>query len=153
LVKNDQARVRELVETAGREKVDYEIDYRLVHPGGEIRDIHTIGHPVFSPSGDLFEFVGTVMDVTERKRAEEALRRAQAELTHVTRIFTDSSPGLPTEGLTVTCDRQRALAREDVQFLTWDHPLVTGAIDMLLGSEQGNCSFAKRPDAKLRAYI
>jgi PAS domain S-box-containing protein len=85
---DDQARVREIVETAGREKVDYQVDYRLIHPGGEIRDIHTIGHPVFTPSGDLVEFVGTVMDVTERKRAEEALRRAQAELTHITRIST-----------------------------------------------------------------
>jgi PAS domain S-box-containing protein len=85
---DDQARVREIVETDGRENVDYQVDYRLIHPGGEIRDIHTIGHPVFSPSGALVEFVGTVMDVTERKRAEEALRRAQAELTHITRIST-----------------------------------------------------------------
>jgi len=85
---DDQARVRKIVETAGREKEDYQVDYRLIHPGGEIRDIHTIGHPVFSPSGDLVEYVGTVIDVTERKRAEEALRRAQAELTHVTRITT-----------------------------------------------------------------
>ncbi len=76
------------------------------------------------------------------------------ELTHRTYqlgsagIFADSFPGLPTEGLTVTSDRQRALAREDVQFLTWDHPLVTGAIDLLLGSEQGNSSFARWPDAR-----
>ncbi len=76
------------------------------------------------------------------------------ELTHRTYqlgsagVFAESFPGLPAEGLTVTCDRQRALAREDVQFLTWDHPLVTGALDLLLGSEQGNSSFAKWPDAK-----
>jgi ATP-dependent helicase HepA len=63
-------------------------------------------------------------------------------------VFADSFPGLPAEGLTVTCDRQRALAREDVQFLTWDHPLVTGALDLLLGSEKGNSSFAKWPDAR-----
>jgi ATP-dependent helicase HepA len=63
-------------------------------------------------------------------------------------VFAESFPGLPTGGLTVTCDRQRALAREDVQFLTWDHPLVTGALDLLLGSEQGNSSFAKWPDAR-----
>jgi ATP-dependent helicase HepA len=63
-------------------------------------------------------------------------------------VFAESFPGLPTEGLTVTCDRRRALAREDVQFLTWDHPLVTGALDLLLGSEQGNSTFAKWPDAK-----
>jgi ATP-dependent helicase HepA len=61
-------------------------------------------------------------------------------------LFADCFPGLPTEGLTVTCDRQRALAREDMQFLTWDHPLVTGALDLLLGSGQGNSSFARWPD-------
>ncbi len=63
-------------------------------------------------------------------------------------VFAESFPGLPTEGLTVTCDRQRALAREEVQFLTWDHPLVTGALDLLLGSEKGNSSFARWPDAR-----
>jgi ATP-dependent helicase HepA len=61
-------------------------------------------------------------------------------------VFADVFPGLPAEGLTVTCDRSRALAREDIQFLTWDHPLVTGAIDLLLGSEKGNSSFAVWPD-------
>jgi ATP-dependent helicase HepA len=64
-------------------------------------------------------------------------------------VFADSFPGLPMEGLTVTCDRQRALAREEMQFLTWDHPLVTGALDLLLGSEKGTSSFAKWPDAKV----
>ncbi len=63
-------------------------------------------------------------------------------------VFADSFPGLPAEGMTVTCDRQKALSREDVQFLTWDHPLVTGALDLLLGSEKGNSSFAKWPDTK-----
>ena len=63
-------------------------------------------------------------------------------------VFADSFPGLPAEGFTVTRNRQRALSREEVQFLTWDHPLVTGALDLLLGTEQGNSSFAKWPDAR-----
>jgi PAS domain S-box-containing protein len=71
---DDQARTIEELERAGREKTEFEFDYRIVHSGGEIRDIHTVGHPVFSPSGDLVEFVGTVMDVTEHKRAEQATR-------------------------------------------------------------------------------
>ncbi len=66
-------------------------------------------------------------------------------------VFADVFPGLPTEGLTVTCDRARALAREDIQFLTWDHPLVTGALDLLLGSEQGNSNFAHWLDPKVTA--
>lgn len=64
-------------------------------------------------------------------------------------VFADSFPGLPMEGLTITCDRPRALAREEIQFLTWDHPLVTGGLDLVLGSEKGNSSFAKWPDAKV----
>jgi hypothetical protein len=83
---DDQARTREIVEKARREKTEYELDYRLIHPSGEIRDIHVIGHPVLNPSGDLVEFVGTVMDVTERKRAEGALRRSEAYLAEAQRL-------------------------------------------------------------------
>lgn len=62
-------------------------------------------------------------------------------------LFKDKLPGLPTEGLVATCDRTAALAREDIAFLTWDHPIVTSVMDMLLGSEQGNTAFALWPDA------
>jgi C4-dicarboxylate-specific signal transduction histidine kinase len=81
----------ETAETALREKADFESDYRIVHPGGEIRDIHVVGHPVLSLSGDLLEFVGTVIDITERKLAEaerERLRQAQADLAHINRVTT-----------------------------------------------------------------
>ena len=53
-------------------------------PDGRIKDIHIVGHPVFDESGDFVEFVGTVMDVTERTRAEEE-RQAFA---HANRIAT-----------------------------------------------------------------
>jgi PAS domain S-box-containing protein len=81
---DDRTRTKEHLRTAIREKVDFDAGYRIVHPGGEIRDIHVIGHPVLSPSGDLVEFVGTLMDVTERRRAEEE-RQA---LAHANRITT-----------------------------------------------------------------
>lgn len=60
-------------------------------------------------------------------------------------LTTDAFPELPPEGLTVTADRRKALSREEIGFLTWDHPLVTSAIDLLLGSEQGNCAFGLWP--------
>jgi formate hydrogenlyase transcriptional activator len=77
---DDQPAFRESVEKARHNKLDEEVDYRIVHPGGAVRDIHSIGHPVFSPCGDLIEYTGTVIDVTERKRAEEELRRSEMEL-------------------------------------------------------------------------
>lgn len=55
-------------------------------------------------------------------------------------VFTDSFPGLPDEGVTITFDRETALGREDISFLTWDHPMVLGSIDLMLSSEQGNSS-------------
>jgi len=58
------------MQTAIREKAQWESDYRIVHPDGPVRDIHTTAHPVFSPTGDLIEFMGTVIDITERKRGE-----------------------------------------------------------------------------------
>jgi PAS domain S-box-containing protein len=88
---HDQPRIAEKLERATRERAEFEMDYRIVHPSGEIRDIQVVGHPVLSPSGDLAEFVGTVMDVTERKRAEEEherLRQAQADLAHLSRVAT-----------------------------------------------------------------
>lgn len=66
-------------------------------------------------------------------------------------VLVDDFPGLKADGLTFTRDRQRALLREDLQFLTWDHPLATGALDMLLRSEKGNCGFARWPDADVSA--
>ena len=66
-------------------------------------------------------------------------------------ILADSFPGLPPEGFSITFDRHRALVREDMQFMTWDHPLVTGAFDLLLGSENGNCSAGRQVKPGLEA--
>ncbi len=47
-------------------------------------------------------------------------------------------PELKEDGMTITIDRHTALAREDMQFLTWEHPLVAAAMDLVLCSETGN---------------
>jgi PAS domain S-box-containing protein len=78
--------VQQYFERVARERGDYELEFRIVRPDGIIRHIHSVGHPVFNEAGDLVELVGTVMDITERKNAEEALqdeieerRRIEAE--------------------------------------------------------------------------
>jgi ATP-dependent helicase HepA len=57
-------------------------------------------------------------------------------------LKSDAFPSLPADGMTVTLDRQRALEREQEVFLTWDHPMVRGALDLMLGSQAGNAAFA-----------
>ena len=50
----------------------------------------------------------------------------------------ESFPGLLEDGMTVTFQRSRALAREDMHFLSWEHPMVRGVMDMILGGDFGN---------------
>jgi len=73
----DRGRAIEVLDNATHEKADFEVDYRIVLPDGAMKYVHGVGHPVFNASGDLVEFVGTHMDVTERKRAEEELRASE----------------------------------------------------------------------------
>ena len=84
----DRERAMGAIEQGIRERTDFEMDYRTVHPDGTIRYVQAVGHPVLSSSGDLVEFMGTAVDVTERKRADEALYKTQMELAHVTRMST-----------------------------------------------------------------
>ena len=84
----DQPASRERFEKAIREKADFELDYRIVHPEKGIRDIHAVGHAVVDGSGNLSEYVGTVIDVTERKRREQELRQSEQDL----RTITDTIP-------------------------------------------------------------
>ena len=73
----DRPFVEQTVETAVRERSDLEMDYRIVLADGSTKYLRSLGHPLIKESSDLVEFVGTVMDVTERKRAEEALRESE----------------------------------------------------------------------------
>jgi ATP-dependent helicase HepA len=50
-------------------------------------------------------------------------------------------PSIPDSGISITFDRKRALSREEISFLSWDHPMTTGAIDMMLSLGIGSTSF------------
>jgi len=52
----------------------------------------------------------------------------------------ESFPGLLEDGMTVTFSRDKALSREDIHFLSWEHPMVSGAMEMILGGDFGNAT-------------
>jgi len=87
----DRPRVVESAERANSAGKDFEAQFRLLLPDGTTRYVHGVGHPVFNASGATVEFVGILMDVTERKLAREErerLRQAQADLAHINRVTT-----------------------------------------------------------------
>ena len=110
----------EKLDRAIQEKRDFEIDYRIVLPGGEVKHIHNLGHPRFNQAGELVEFIGTTMDVTERKLSEALLSSemhtleiiaAGAPLTAVLdilcRTIDEQSPGSISSVLSLDPDGQR----------------------------------------------
>jgi PAS domain S-box-containing protein len=75
-----QAAIRKQFERAIRDKTDLKVDLSFVHPAKGIRNIHSVSHAVLDERGDLREIVGTVIDITERKAAEEKIREQEVEL-------------------------------------------------------------------------
>ena len=73
-----RAAIREQFDRGIRDKANFELEMSFVHPTRGIRNIRSTGRAVVDTRGDLVEIVGTVIDITERKRAEEAIRRSEA---------------------------------------------------------------------------
>jgi PAS domain S-box-containing protein len=83
----DEPVVRVTLENAIRMRADYDIpEFRVCHPDGSVRFLRTIGHHT---AGEMGDYVGITMDITERKRAEEErerLRQLEADLAHINRV-------------------------------------------------------------------
>jgi PAS domain S-box-containing protein len=84
---DDRETVKQTMQRTIRDQRDYELEHRVVHPDGTIKFIHTVGHPVFSPSGDLVEVVGTSTDITDRKREEYLTEQVSARLPDLVAII------------------------------------------------------------------
>jgi len=68
------------IERAIRERSEYNLEFRIILPGGTLKWVNTVGHPVFGAAGELVQFVGSSMDVTDRKRSEDELKAAFEEI-------------------------------------------------------------------------
>jgi PAS domain S-box-containing protein len=120
---DDRDYVEEMLNKAIREKTDFGFDHRIVLPGGSIKHVYSMAHRAFDDSDTLVEYIGTVMDVTERRRAEEALRQAQEDLARVNRI---NMMGELTASLAHEVNQPIAAAvtnaNTTLRWLTRDHP-------------------------------
>ena len=85
---DDRSFVEEAICRAIREKTDYDVQHRAIMPDGSFKYLHVLGHPIMNEAGDLTEYIGTLADITDRKRAEDALQNLQSELAYVARVTT-----------------------------------------------------------------
>jgi PAS domain S-box-containing protein len=122
----DRAKWQAVIDRAIVEKSDYVVEFRVLLPGGLVKYIHTVGHPVFNAAGDLVQFVGSSTDITERKRADEErerLRQARADLARANRVTT---MGELTASLAHEVNQPIAAALTNantcLRWLTRDHP-------------------------------
>jgi PAS domain S-box-containing protein len=143
----DQAKWQKEIERAIQEKSGYEVNYRILLPCGTLKHIHVVGHPVLNESGDLVEFIGTAMDITERWKTEEALRENE----HHLRLIIEAIPALiwcalPGEGKVIyanqrfcnyagrtldellECKWSSLIHPDDIETTSksWRHALITG---------------------------
>ena len=85
----DYDHTHELLMKAALGNMEYEHEHRILLPDGTVKHIHAIGHPVLDENGQVVEYVGTAVDVTDRKRAEEQhdrLHQLEADLAHINRV-------------------------------------------------------------------
>jgi len=72
--------VRETIQNCNRDSSEFELNYRIILDDGSIRHLHVLGHPVRKPDGQVAEFIGTHVDVTEQYLSRKALEDAFAEI-------------------------------------------------------------------------
>ncbi|GLS92130.1 RNA polymerase-associated protein RapA [Psychromonas marina] len=107
----------------------------VLHESNLLDDITEIDQlPDFTTFAlQLFDVVG----VQQEDQSEHCL-----VLRPTDHMLTSDFPGLPEEGATVTFNRQTALSRDDVHYLSWEHPMITGGMEMILSSDTGTTSVA-----------
>lgn len=102
---------------------------KLVHAINEIEE-----------KSDLEEYM---MHVCDTYGVDQAEHSAHSYVLHPSNhMLTPHFPELPDDGVTVTFDRETALIHEDRLFMSWEHPMVTGAMDMVSEGEHGNVAIS-----------
>jgi PAS domain S-box-containing protein len=117
---HDLPRFDQALERAIHGRTDFEVDYRIILPDGRVRHVHNLGHPKLNDSGELAEYIGTTIDVTERKLSEALLASEMhtlemiaggaplpAVLDILCRAIEEQSPGSISTVLSLDPDGQR----------------------------------------------
>ena len=118
----DREKLRRILQKAYEQKADYTSAFRYLMPDGTVKHMEGTGHPVLNAAGEVVEFMGTMTDVTDRKRAEEALRRSEAYLADAQRLTHTGSWAYKAGGV--------ALYWSEENFRIWGFNPLHGVPDM-----------------------
>jgi PAS domain S-box-containing protein len=120
---DDAAQLHQSFSAALASRSVYELEHRIVRPDGSVRWVYDLAHPYYDADGELVRYIGTTLDITERKQAELELRRYQqiVETSSEMLIFLDRdlryrvvNPAYATLRHSTPADLQGRLAREVV---------------------------------------
>jgi PAS domain S-box-containing protein len=84
----DRALFEQTAEQAARDGKDFAFEHRLQMPDGSVKHLQIVAHRLNHDADEEMEFVGAVMDITQRKRQEDALDQVRLDLAHVSRVNT-----------------------------------------------------------------
>lgn len=115
----------------GRERLLSLSSFNEAHAGKIVNSIDQLDHDkILQPFMEqVFDLFG--LDLDEHSLQRQVVRPGD-------HMLGAHFPHIQDDGTLITYDRQTALIHEDTQFLNWDHPMVTGAIDLVTGGESGN---------------
>ena len=87
----DRASVQATLDQAAADRKAFDFEHRMLMTDGSVKYVRVVGHPSTNDESGNFEFVGAVTDITDRKRAEEALRRSEGYLAQAQRLTQSGS--------------------------------------------------------------
>jgi PAS domain S-box-containing protein len=137
---DDRQRVRDVLARVLTDGTPFSQDERIVRADGTVRHLHTWGHPVYDASSALVRLVGVCQDITERKLADEALRRSVADLR-----------AAAAENARLYLEAQRAIELRDEFLSIASHELRTPITPVVLQLQMLGRSLG--PGDRLRATV
>jgi len=129
---DDWSELERKVKTAIADKTLYRHEYRIIQPDGSVRSCAALGQPVLDGSGDVVAFQGAIQDITERKRAEEALRDNQRQLQLITDNVRDTvwlmDLGMKTTWISPSVVRTRGFTLEELADMPMERHLAPDSL-------------------------
>jgi ATP-dependent helicase HepA len=146
--REESSRILDMLEK-GRDRLLEINGARAGNASERIAEIHTLDEDY-----DLEDYLDEVFDRFGLEVTETSETRGRLVVPGE-RMLLDAFPGIPEDGLPLTFDRDEALAREDLAFLSIDHPVARAAVDLVLEDEEGQSAFvawAKLPAGVKRGF-